>query len=520
MKVKIQIAVSALTLILCLAAAVRAAPPIDIRGNSVIIDEVYRAVLELPADAQVSDQTARLVRRQLLKFLRNSGYVLARVKSTVENGRILLEIDEGRLEKIVFLGAGTVRILQAKLDVRLPGHVFNRPHLERCLAALRKKYSLEETSYRLVPVKTVRHRGPQIEQWVPGLNDLLPPPGSYELHITLGRPEWGMGLDFDLDYDFPDGASLGFNLKQKGLFWNPDRWQVSGRAGMKFREHLESGDTFVSLSRFQAEAQWFTPAVLRHWRTFVCLLGEIETQQRPDLLIDIFYAARMDASLNTGLEFSGWMLALGGGISQRYRFGIEQLPGATEPVSSGDWLRPFAGGMLEFVFDPEKLRRDRRHRLQLFARNFWEQGRSLYLEGRLDYQKTFEFGWHDLFLGLRGAWLWGEVPFENEEPVGGRHLRGVFGDRWFVTEAGSLVLEFRFSLARDLFKISAFHDLSLFAERSRPDDDRTFRAGNSFGLGFHALVLDWLQFNFYYAVGFASDGSFDHGVSASLRKAF
>lgn len=507
-------------LLLCLGGAARAAPPIDIRGNSVIIDEVYRSVLDLPATGECNAQTARLVRRQLLKFLRGSGYVLARVKARVENGRILVEIDEGRLEKIVFLGAGTIRTLQAKLDVRLPGHVFNRPHLERCLSALKKKYALEETSYRLVPLKTVRHRGPQIEQWVPGLDDLLPPPGSYELHITLGKPQWGVGLDFDLDYDFPDGASLGFNLKEKGLFWQSDRWQISGRAGMKFREHLQSGDTFVSLSRLQADAHWFTPALFGLWRTFLWLLGEMETQQRPDLLVDLFYAAHTDVSLNTGLEFSGSTIFLGGGISQRYRFGVEQLAGAPEPVTSGGWLRPFAGGVMEFVFDPEGLRRDRRHRLYLAARNFWEQGRRLYLEGRLDYQKTFEFGWHDLFLGLRGAWLWGKVPFENEEPVGGRHLRGVFGDRWFVTEAGSLVLEFRFSLARDLFKISAFHDLGLFAERSRPDGARTFRAGDSFGLGFHALVLDWLQFNFYYAVGFASDGSFDHGLSANLRKAF
>lgn len=506
--------------VLCLPAAVRAAPPLDISGNTVIIDEVYRTQVNLPADAQANEQTAKLVRRQLLKFLREAGYVLARVKARVENGRLRVEIDEGRLEKIVFLGAGTVRTLQAKLDVRLPGHVFNRPHLERCLAELRKRYGLQEATYHLMPVKTVRHRGPQLEQWVPSLEGLLPPPGSYELHITLSRPEWGVGLDVDLDYDFPDGASLGFNLREKGMLWNEDRWRLGARAGMKFREHLESGETFLSLSRLQSDAQWFTPAAWRHWRSFLWLFGEIETQQRPDLLVDLMYAAHADASLNTGLEFSGWMLAIGGGVSQRFRFGVEQLAGAAQAVNSGDWLRPFAGGQVELVFDPEKLRRDRRHRLQLFFRHFWESGESRYLEGKLEYQKTFEFGWHDLFVGLRGAWLYGDVPLEVEEPVGGRHLRGVFGDRWYVTEAGSLSLEFRFSLARDLFKISAFHDLGLFAELSRPERARTFRAGDSFGLGFHALVLDWLQFNIYYAVGFASDGSFDHGVSASLRKAF
>src|SRR3712207_7850568 len=48
------------------------------------------------------------------------------------------------------------------------------------------------------------------------------------------------------------------------------------------------------------------------------------------------------------------------------------------------------------------------------------------------YQKLFEYGWHDLWLTSRGAYLWGQPPFIEEQPVGGLHVRGVFNTRFYA----------------------------------------------------------------------------------------
>jgi len=493
-------------------------PTVEIRGNRAIIDEVYLSLLQFPEDAAADERTARRLRAQVIKFLHSAGYLLARADCRVEEGKIVIEINEGALEKIVFHGAGTLRVLQAKLNASMPHHVFNRPYLERQLRALKKRYRLEQVTFKLVPVR--KSGDLQIAEWVPGLDSLLPPAGDYELHITLGRPEWGVGLDSDLDYDFPDGAVLGITFRERDFVFTDDRWLVGGRVGAKLREHIDSGDTFLTLSRLGAEFQWFTPAYLRYLRSFIRLKGELETQQRPDMLLDLFYLARLESSVNIGLNIRHLLVSTGGGVEEDFMFGVEQLPSPPHSISGRRSFRPFAGLGLDLDLEPGKLRRDRRHRLQLNYRHFWQQHRSLYHDGRLDYQKTFELGWHDLQVGVRGAWLWGEVPFEFEEPVGGRYVRALFGDRWYVREVGGLSLELRLSLARDIFKFSIFHDLALFGELKRPEYARRLQVADSFGLGFHALVLDWLQFNIYYGVGFCRGGDFDHGISASLRKAF
>jgi len=493
-----------------------------IRGNSVIIDDVYRAILDLPQQARADAGTARLVARQIKTFLVRSGYLLALVRARAEEGRIVVEVDEGRLDKIIFLGAGTYKTLRMKLGISLPRHVFNKPHLVRQLKRLSRRYGVTPATYRLVKCRDVRHHGPQIDLTGSGADGLLPPPGRYQLIINLGRRGWGTGLDLDLDYDFPDGLALGVGFRDVGLLLADDRWQVGGKAGMKFREHLQGGDTFLSLSRARLEARWFTPPLFGvGLRPYLWLFAETITTQRADMEVDLYYSARLDASLDLGYELApGLSLSLGGGVSERFIFGIEQVANPQTTVDDGRQFRPFVVGQLDLAFNPHDMRRDRKHELKLEVRHYWQDRGKKCGTGRAWYQKVFTFGWHDLLLAGQGAWVWGDYLFDDEEPVGGRYLRGVFGDHWFVTEVGKVTLEFRLSLARDLFKVSVFHDLAVFAERDRSNGDRTVRLADSFGLGYHALVLDWLQFNVYYAVGFAFHGGFDHGVSANLVKAF
>ena len=92
--------------------------------------------------------------------------------------------------------------------------------------------------------------------------------------------------------------------------------------------------------------------------------------------------------------------------------------------------------------------------------------------------------------------------------MGGRYVRGVFGDRYYVKRVAALALEFRWSLARDLYKISVFHDLAVYGELDREHG------------GDHPRVADAFGLNLYYSFGFTSDGKFDRGVSASISKAF
>ncbi len=61
---------------------VRAAgpPPVAIEGNLVFNQETYRALLRLPPELPAGVKRPRACRRRILRFLRDAGYVLAKVR--------------------------------------------------------------------------------------------------------------------------------------------------------------------------------------------------------------------------------------------------------------------------------------------------------------------------------------------------------------------------------------------------------------------------------------------------------
>ena len=84
--------------------------------------------------------------------------------AVLPDGELAIEVhvDEGRLEKIIFLGVGTLKTLRLKLDLNLPHHVFNRPNLIRQLKYLGNRHGVSKITFKLVPVRYIEHEGPQV----------------------------------------------------------------------------------------------------------------------------------------------------------------------------------------------------------------------------------------------------------------------------------------------------------------------------------------------------------------------
>jgi Surface antigen variable number repeat. len=517
-----------LTIALCvflLGAAAPAAehsPQIRIHGNHLLSEEIYRAIVYLPPGAAADQATANVVVRQLFSFLYRSGFVLASVKAHPTDDAIDVNIDEGRLDKIVFIGASSLMTLRLKLELDLPNHIFNQSSLRRQLKQFGEKYGFHDLTYRLVPTSPIDHEGPQLSNlWTVQGYDMLPPQSHYELWITVGNKEWGTGLGINLTYDFPDGLEPGVSYQSESLLFDRDRWQVSADIGGKLRSHLGTTQTYPVLSRFITEGRYYAPPLFGiSLRPFIWLVSDLVSRQRADLGIDIYYSERLEGSLNLGYDIvPGLLVFAGGGVDQRYFFGLTQTKDATV-VSLPNQFRPFVLGRLESLFNPNEVRRDNRHVFWVEERHYWSTPGGQLDRLSLYYQKVFNIGWNDLRLKTRGVWLWGSgVEFDDEEPVGGRYIRGVFGDRYYVRRVANLSLEFRLSISRDVYKVSVFHDLAVFGGL---DEERkeTAMAADSFGLGFHVLILDLFQLDLYYALGFDSHKNFDHGIAVSLTNVF
>src|SRR5512140_495958 len=123
------------------------APLLVFHGNVALVEDVYRAALDLPASTSATPANARSVASRLRRFLHKAGYSLATVQAQVQGDQIAVQIDEGRLDKVIFLGGGAFETLRLRLDLHLHQDVFNKPELERQLKGLAQRLGLAEFAY-------------------------------------------------------------------------------------------------------------------------------------------------------------------------------------------------------------------------------------------------------------------------------------------------------------------------------------------------------------------------------------
>lgn len=503
-----------------------ARPLLSFRGNVVLADEVYRALLNLPKSARATPGLARKIRSRILAFLHRAGYDLAAVRAEVEGDQIALDIDEGRLNKVIFLNEGTVEQIRLHLQFGLPHDVFNRPMLERQLRELSRQFNLKRYEWRLVPSRDPKETGPstQIETLEPLPNvELIPQQREYELHILLERQQWEAGYGLDASINGLEGVGVGVHYLEGNLLLPNDRWEARGRIAGNLRSNIDGSDTRPVLQAALLEGRWYTPPILKEaFRPFVNLRAYYLDRQRGDLGLNSFKYLPLEASINLGYTFKPDIaVSLGLGFEHRRIFDLHPIMGASPVVFStpDQQSRFFSIARVEYVLNPDEIRRDRKHEIDVEGRAY-DHGVKMMDRLTASYQKPTLIGWHELWIKIRGTLLGGDVLFPDEEPTGGDYLRGAFSSTFYVRKIASLSLELRVSLVRDLFKVSVYHDLAVFGAQDAARTSERSAVADAFGAGIHVMIIDAFELDAYYGVGFATRAGFDRGFTLAIRQAY
>jgi hypothetical protein len=523
--------------VFAIASTVEERPLLVFHGNAALTEEIYDAVLDLGPRTTATTTVANSVRLRLLEFLHRAGYDLAAVRTQVQGDQILVDINEGRLDKIIFLNEDAFNQIRLRLAFSLPQNVFNRLILERQLKEMSAQFGITSYRWLLVPTQRPTHIGPQIEKLSPIANfELIPPESGYELHIELTRTEWEPGVGLDASITGLEGVGIGGHFRDRALLLEEDRWEANGRVAVNLRETLDNPTSKLVLSAALAEARWYTPPLVgQYFRTYLDAQIYFLNRQRADIGLEAFSYLPISGSFHAAFTFvPGLALSIGAGIEYWHIFGIERRNGigafGPSPIVDSTPThdsRVFGALQLSLTFNPDEIRRDRKHLFELEPR-FYQRTDSHDSLRRIvgGYQKPFLFGWHELWIRARGALIFGLVYYPDEEPMGGDYLRGPFSGAFYLRKVASASVELRLSLVRDLFKISVYHDFATFGAQSADRSIETLQAANAFGLGLHILIIDAFQLDSYFGVGFSTvaplpDGTtFDKGFVLSIKQAY
>lgn len=497
-------------------------PDLLFEGNVVLPDEVYQAVLELAIKGDKERPSPARLEAVLLKFLRESGYALATVKvEKEEDGAQRIEIEEGRLDRVVFPGQGIGHTFQLRIALAMPGGVFNANVLNRKLAHLIETTDVDKAEYEVVPVHAQIETGNEwASRMIQGLR-IIEPGQPHELHIYLDRQDFRPGLNVYVNYGAPDGLRVGLRYRGEDLLFENDRYRLLPLASLRVFEGVAGGKQSAGLSRLGMEAAYFTPPIAGDWLSvLVWTSADGYALRRLDLQISRYLFVPLRLAIGFDLHpWKSFSLSVGGGYQYRALLQTKAVTGQTPPSFIEEHsFSLFFGGELKISFTPEILRRDREHEIYMRALYNGKRGElSWFANLQAGYKNVFVFDYNELWLQAEAMSTLGDGDQFYDEISLGRFLRVAFGSL-YARHAGALKSEYRLSIVRDVVKVGAFLDAAAFKWVDRGSEELDFAA--NLGLGFHLLMVDVLQLSLYSGVGTSTADPIAFGFGLRLVQAY
>lgn len=503
-------------------AAFEAQRPLEVHllGNELLPDSELEAAIDVPDDAAADEQTARTIEEQLREYFAEAGFKLARVEAVVFDEALWVFVDEGKLDRVFFSGAGTIRTARLQIAFDLPADIFNSASVDRQLARLREEHGLQRLEATLIEEEVARpaqldraliaalEESPQeaLEVWREAGDD-------FSLRIFAVSEEWGSGFDFGLGLLGPYGLEIEVGYSNTDLFAAADRYST---------EIVLGGLSDTLFTHAEAELFYATPELFEESvRPAVDLDANLENLDRDSLFLDRYLYLQTDAVALVGFEpWADLVIAPGVGVGYDHILQLEPTEATPSYVIEEERWFPIGQIGLEWLIGQVRFRRDMLHLLEAIVEvRTVDEGLWARFEG--DYQKAWGFGFHDLFVRSNFFSFVGDgIEWFDEDPIASQVLRAVAGDHDFARNLLAAGAEFRFSLYDDVLKAGLSGAGAAAGLQNRQTRDQFLAFLASGGPGLHVQFLGNFQLNLYYHLGWRDDGSTAGQFSLKLWKVY
>ncbi len=443
--------------------------------------------------------------KRITALYKKEGYTMARAWTRLGDGRVEINVDEGRVQ-LTFVGVDDFRSFLFRVDFLLVGRVYHRPAVLRAQTEVKTKYGLANVYHRVVEGRPTELNGFQ-----------QPVPRRTLKIFVIGKETFGWKPKVSVSSSW--GLMFALGYRRGDLLLNDDRFAGEVEMALPYREFIYEQEPTAQWVHGGLALTYRLPRFLhRRLAGQLDITSAVSRYVRSAELAQSFLSFKVDVFPGLAV-FLPWEVTLKLGLAIDYNrvFDLEQSPQVTTPLPKELGRARYLGRVeVGKVFRDGTLRLDQQDQVSLrLDMGGSAQGEWL-LDVRLDGQLVVHFGRHDLLLRGRAVFIGGDVRFWDEVELAGDYLRCYFDDRYWVREALQASVAFRFAVLR-WFKVGVFHDAAGFRDRSHPD--APLSAALAFGPGLHFLIFDLFSLDVYYAFGFSPEG-FDHNLSLGLQRAF
>jgi hypothetical protein len=386
--------------------------------------------------------------------------------------------------------------------------VFYKPTVEHALRELKEKYGLVNITYK------VRDLGEsQITPFGPMVPDRM-----LQIYV-VSREFLGWSLDVSLSASW--GVVPAVSYHHASLLLDDDRLFARVEFAFPYRRYLTEEEPRLRWVHGGFDAAYRLPPRLQG-RLALRLETSLYLSQfdRPDMSIKT-YAFLRSTTLPALVFIRPFMeVSLGAGADVVSIFQVERASAASiDNQALGDLESVRALFRLMASLDPraQVVQRDQRPWVRLQVDTATSNAQKWLMTTTLSGQAVLSVGRHRFILRGRGALLAGDIRFWDEMQLAGDYQRVFFGNRYWVRQAAQLETAYRMHLWRDWFALGAFHDTSLFMDRSQPIHRPA--AIDAFGPSIHFLLFDTFALDLYAGFGYSPVG-FDQTVTFALQTIF
>ncbi|MGF1511313.1 MAG: hypothetical protein ACFB9M_17620 [Myxococcota bacterium] len=494
---------------------------LKIEGNRRFSAPVLRRLARVPEVATYPEALRASIRLQ--RVLKDVGFILAITDVFPRDEHLVLWVDEGSVERIVFPGQSPLSAATAQLLFELKNNVFNQVEFEEQIEELEATMGNDVVGYELVR-RSPKNPFFQLDD-IGAIADTVDlREGRYILAVKLAQRFEPPGWALDLYATGPDGLVSGVLYRWANVFTPDDRLSVLGNVGIRFDQVFSTDSGIPVFSRGGGRFRWFSSPVLGSMRLVGAAGASYLNRQRLDLSTETFTASfdLLEPFGEVGVLFER---AGRGRLSMTFGADFrelleEDLPDDGPQPTTDGILRGFAELRGDLQLFPSRQRYRVDQRLQVSTRIRTIITARPYVELSLNAERAFPlWAYSELKIRLQSEILGGEFGLLDEIRISDV-FRGLFGDTRFTSAVGVLTTELFISLQREYLRLSVFADGLVASDSRFVESERDVRVGGSFGVGIHALFLETIQGSIYGVFGGLQDESFDGTLNLSLSRLF
>ncbi len=494
---------------------------INFPGLKIYTEEYLLRMLDLN-NAGISDYVE--ISKRIKAFYIKNGFLLVKTyKVQVTADSLIIYIDEGHLDRIVFRGLNIINTVIIKNDFELKERIFNKITVESEIKRLKKKYNFKDIIYTLIPAQQDDNSFflPYQDSNIPGLGTTrLPFPGEYDyifnLEIKFIRTnlDRSKSLTVDLKTSYNKGFIPEVGYDYPSFLYHNDFFKIRISMGLFYGFDLKFKN-YPKWTFFDVNSDYyFAPSFKEFFTPMVTASASYSKTLRKDIGLISYNYLKLKSIFAPGITLlNSIRIYTGAGVEKVHIYIPKTDPNAqyiADPKGQPDTWAVFES-RIRLDIHPWTLKFETIY-------NYYKSGnKSFYeLNNNLDGEKKFR-SIDPYVFSIGYQIIWKKPPFYHEYSVSDADFKGFMGKSYHTRNILKLSNEYKFSIYRDSYYFGLFTDFAEFEGSGY--DLKGSQQGIVAGLGNHAIFLDQFEFNIYFGKDYLfSTGESHFNVYLNLKK--